>query len=118
LLTTDPDLLERVIANVVSNACEFSPEDQVVRLSAGLTSSGIELLVIDRGPGTREAERRIPKAQLEEETSEDIGLSVASGFITLLGGELRFEDTPGGGLTVVIELSQDLPATPVTSPHD
>jgi hypothetical protein len=27
-----------------------------------------------------------------------------SGFVQLLGGSLRFEDTPGGGLTVVIEL--------------
>ena len=112
LLTTDPDLLERVIANVVSNACQFSPDDQVVRLNAGVTAKGIELLVIDRGPGTRESERRIPQAsgQLvdEELTDEDIGLSVASGFVTLLGGELHFEDTPGGGLTVVVELAQDV----------
>jgi two-component system sensor histidine kinase KdpD len=118
LLTTDPDLLERVIANVISNACEFSPEDQAVRLNAGLTANGVELLVIDRGPGTRDAQRRIPKAQLEEETDEDIGLSVASGFITLLGGELRFEDTPGGGLTVVIELAQDAPSSLVAAPSD
>ena len=118
LLTTDPDLLERVIANVVSNACEFSPEDQVVRLTAGLTGSGVELLVIDRGPGTRDAARRIPKVQIEEESNEDIGLSVAAGFIKLLGGELRFEDTPGGGLTVVIELNQEPPPVLVTSPSD
>lgn len=109
-LTTDPDLLERVVANVLSNACEFSPEDQAVRLSAGVTSSGVELLVIDRGPGTRDPQRRVPEAVeptgREELSEEDISLSVASGFIRLLGGELRFEDTPGGGLTVAIELAQ------------
>ena len=107
----------------VAEKPEFSAEvaewveafDEVV---AGGKANGVELLVIDRGPGTRDAQRRIPKAQLEEETDEDIGLSVASGFITLLGGELRFEDTPGGGLTVVIELAQDAPSSLVAAPSD
>lgn len=115
-LTTDPDLLERVIANVVSNACEFCPNDQAVRLSAGATATGIELLVVDRGPGTRDPRRRIPSptphGDLEGPFEENIALSVADGFIRLLNGELRFEDTPGGGLTVVIELAQD-PVSPL-----
>ena len=33
-----------------------------------------------------------------------LNLTVASGFIRLLGGRLHFEDTPGGGLTVAVEL--------------
>ncbi len=110
-LTTDPDLLERIIANVVSNACDFSPQDQPVRLSAGVTATGIELLVIDRGPGTRDPRRRIPSSLANHAPDgpgeENIALSVAEGFIRLLKGGLRFEDTPGGGLTVVIELAQD-----------
>jgi two-component system sensor histidine kinase KdpD len=106
---TDPDLLERVIANVLSNACRFSPPDQPVRLTAGLTATGIELLVIDHGPGTRDPRRRIPGAHDDTTAArvpdEDLALSVAEGFIKLLEGELRFEDTPGGGLTVAICLS-------------
>ena len=106
---TDPDLLERVIANVVSNACLFSPVDRPVRLTAGLTATGIELLVIDHGPGTRDPRRRIPGASSEQSVTrvrdEDLALSVAEGFIKLLEGELRFDDTPGGGLTVAICLS-------------
>ena len=106
---TDPDLLERVIANVISNASRFSPEDQPVRLTAGVTATGIELLVIDHGPGTRDPRRRIPGLADEPGATrvpdEDLALSVAEGFIKLLEGELRFDDTPGGGLTVVICLS-------------
>ena len=101
--------LERVIANVVSNACLFSPVDRPVRLTAGLTATGIELLVIDHGPGTRDPRRRIPGASSEQSVTrvrdEDLALSVAEGFIKLLEGELRFDDTPGGGLTVAICLS-------------
>jgi len=115
---TDPDLLERVIANVVSNACRFSPNDSPVRLTAGLTATGIELLVIDHGPGTRDPRRRIPGAADDPRASrvpdEDLALSVAQGFITLLEGELRFEDTPGGGLTVAICLAASAaPISPV-----
>ena len=121
-LTTDPDLLERVVANAVSNACECNPEDQVIRLSAGATARGVELLVIDRGPGTRDPRRRIPdeisNGEREELSEENIALSVAEGFIRLLGGELRFEDTPGGGLTVVIKLAQETTPTGEFAPSD
>lgn len=73
-----------------------------------LLTREVELLVIDRGPGTRDPRRRIPEElvgnEREELREEDIALSVASGFIKLLEGELRFEDTPGWGLTVVVGL--------------
>ena len=108
-VVTDPDLLERVITNVLSNAVRFSPPDQPVRLTAGQTASGIEILVIDQGPGTRDPRRRIrvihDDASSARVADEDLSLSVAAGFIKLLGGELRFDDTPGGGLTVAICLA-------------
>ena len=104
-VTTDPDLLERVISNVVSNAVRFSPAGRAVRMSVGMTATGIEILVIDRGPGTRDPRRRI-RVDLEHNAArvadDDLSLSVAAGFIKLLGGELRFDDTPGGGLAVAI----------------
>jgi two-component system sensor histidine kinase KdpD len=108
-VVTDPDLLERVITNVLSNAVRFSPPDQPVRLTAGQTATGIEILVIDQGPGTRDPRRRIrvihDDASSARVADEDLSLSVAAGFIKLLGGELRFDDTPGGGLTVAICLA-------------
>lgn len=110
-LKTDPDLYERVVANIVSNACRFSPPDNPVRIRAGVSPGKIDLLVIDCGPGIDETERQNilnPFQRLNDEGSgAGLGLTVASGFINLLGGNLRFEDTPGGGLTVVIELCQE-----------
>jgi two-component system sensor histidine kinase KdpD len=111
-LKTDPDLIERVIANVVSNACRFSPSDKPVRIRAGASSGKVDLLVIDCGPGIHESQREsilAPFQRLNDEGSgAGLGLTVAYGFISLLGGRLRFEDTPGGGLTVVIELPHEL----------
>jgi two-component system sensor histidine kinase KdpD len=112
-LRTDPDLYERVVANVVANACRFSPPDQPVRIRAGVSPGKVDLLVIDCGPGIHESERQgilAPFQRLNDEGSgAGLGLTVASGFVNLLGGTLRFEDTPGGGLTVVIELCQEPP---------
>jgi two-component system sensor histidine kinase KdpD len=111
LIATDPDLAERVIANIVSNACRFGPPDQPIRICGGATNEGVELLVIDRGPGIPEKKRVALMASFQnlsdERSGAGLGLSVASEIMTLLGGELRFEDTPGGGLTVAIDLVRE-----------
>lgn len=118
-VVTDPDLLERVISNVLSNALRFSPDDQPVRLTAGQTATGLEILVIDHGPGTRDPRRRLrgtDENSTPQSADDDLSLSVAAGFIRLLGGELRFDDTPGGGLTVAICLAESIVPTPLESP--
>jgi two-component system sensor histidine kinase KdpD len=120
-IITDPDLLERVIINLLTNACSFSPLEQPIRITAGCTAGEVELLVIDRGPGTRDPRRRIPgleRMAFETGSDEDLGLSVAAGFVKVLGGELRFEDTPGGGLTAVVSLVLETPGEPVNAPAD
>ena len=105
--TSDAALCERAITIVVENACRFSPKDRPVRITAGMTGDAIELLVIDRGPGVAVAERTAILDDRQRFTTDkkgvNLGLSVASGFLQELGGRLRFEDTPGGGLTVVLE---------------
>ena len=35
-----------------------------------------------------------------------LGLAVARGFVVAMGGELTLDDTPGGGLTVTIDLEE------------
>jgi two-component system sensor histidine kinase KdpD len=104
---TDSEMVERTLTIVIGNACRFAPEDRPVRITAGVTGDDLEILVIDRGPGIDRSRRAVlleAASWRGESNGADLGLSVASGFVKLLGGELRFEDTPGGGLTVVIEL--------------
>jgi two-component system, OmpR family, sensor histidine kinase KdpD len=117
----DPTLLERAIANVVSNAVAWSP-GRPVRLAARENAGRIELRVIDHGPGIPAEDRqRIfqPFQRLGDNanhTGVGLGLAVARGFVQALNGEILFEETPGGGLTVVF----DLPAAshPAPSPAD
>jgi two-component system sensor histidine kinase KdpD len=107
-LLTDPVLLQRVVANVVSNACRFGPVEKAVTIKVGVIGDFVELLVVDRGPGMPISLREAVLAPFDrlsgDQLNAGLNLTVASGLTQLLGGRLVFEDTPGGGLTVSVEL--------------
>lgn len=110
-VSADPALLERVIANLVDNALRFSPEDEPVRVEAGAVAGRVDLRVVDRGPGVGAGERgRVfePFQRLGDSpkgTGVGLGLAVAKGFVEAMSCELSLEDTPGGGVTVVVSMS-------------
>ena len=109
LVHVDAMLLERAVANVVSNAAQWSPGEQV-DISAGVVGQRVHLRVVDHGPGIPEVMRaRVlqPFQRLGDRpngTGVGLGLAVANGFVVAMAGELRLDDTPGGGLTVTIDL--------------
>jgi len=115
----DAALLERSLANIVVNAERFSPLDQPVRVEAASIGHDVHLRVVDRGIGIASDERgRVvqPFQRLGDAPVGDgvgLGLSIANGFVTAMGGSLMLDDTPGGGLTVTIVLPQ---ATDVAVP--
>jgi two-component system sensor histidine kinase KdpD len=106
----DPALLERVIANITANAIRFSPRDQPPLLAASAYAGWVQLRVIDRGPGIDAVHRdRIftPFQRLgdtDNTTGTGLGLALSKGLTEAMGGELIPEDTPGGGLTMIIQL--------------
>jgi two-component system sensor histidine kinase KdpD len=102
----DVGLLERVIANVVGNALRYAG---AVALRASAHGSEVELRVVDHGRGLpRGTADQVfaPFQRLGDRTPGGVGLglSVAKGFTEAMGGTITMEDTPGGGLTVVISL--------------
>ncbi|KNH15185.1 hypothetical protein ACU18_17810 [Arthrobacter sp. ZBG10] len=113
----DPGLLERVIANIVENALKYAPETQVAITGTtdGMGSalaghpSG-ELRIADRGPGVpamKVVEMFRPFQRLDDAqpaAGVGLGLAVAQGFVEAMRGSLTAEETPGGGLTMVIRL--------------
>jgi len=106
----DSGLLERVLANLVDNALRYAP-DSPVRVTAGQVGDRVLIAVIDEGPGIpRGAEQAVfaPFQRLgDHDTSIGVGLglSVARGFVEAMGGAISVTDTPGGGLTVEIDLA-------------
>ncbi|QXC59792.1 sensor histidine kinase KdpD [Aquihabitans sp. G128] len=109
-ILADPALLERSVANVVANALRYSPEGSPVRIEAGAVADRVDLRLIDRGPGIApdrvehlfQAFQRLGDAS--SDTGVGLGLAVARGFVEAMGGQLEAEETPGGGLTMVIRM--------------
>ncbi len=107
-VTTDSDLLERAVANLIDNALSWSPPGEAVRISAGEVAGRIDLRISDRGPGIPHEARDsvfLPFQRLgdsPERGGVGLGLAVARGLLEAMGNELTIEDTPGGGTTMVI----------------
>jgi two-component system sensor histidine kinase KdpD len=116
----DPGLLERVVANIVDNALRHAAGAPVA-LRASSHADQVELRVVDQGPGVPagQSERLFtPFQRLGDRTHHGLGLglSVARGFTEAMGGTLTAEDTPGGGLTMVISLPSAQPAAAQPAP--
>jgi two-component system sensor histidine kinase KdpD len=115
LVLADPGLLERVLANLFSNALRYSPPGRPPELQASLEEGTVRLEVVDHGPGVPDEQKeRIfePFTRVGDRYPGGVGLglAVAKGFAEAMGGQITAADTPGGGLTVRIALpvaSQD-----------
>ncbi|MEU8850987.1 DUF4118 domain-containing protein [Streptomyces sp. NPDC048564] len=110
MVAVDPGLLERSVANLVENAVKYSPDGGRVLVAASAIAERVEVRVVDRGPGVPdEAKERIfapfqRYGDAPRGAGVGLGLAVARGFTEAMGGTLNAEDTPGGGLTMVLTL--------------
>ncbi|QIQ02226.1 sensor histidine kinase [Streptomyces liangshanensis] len=110
MVAVDPGLLERTVANIVENAVKYSPEGQRVVVAASTLGSRVEVRVVDSGPGVPDdAKDRIFEpfqrhGDAPRGAGVGLGLAVARGFAEAMGGTLAAEDTPGGGMTMVLTL--------------
>jgi two-component system sensor histidine kinase KdpD len=104
----DGPLLERVIANLVGNAVKHTETPVTITVSA--LGEQVEVRVIDRGPGISEADRDLvfrPFQRLGDHDNTSgvgLGLALARGLTEVMGGSLTPEETPGGGVTMVVAL--------------
>ncbi len=114
VVMADPGLLERVLANLIDNALRYAP-NCVVRVNAGRVGDRVLINVIDEGPGIpKGSEDQIFEAfqrlgDHDNTTGVGLGMSVARGFVEAMGGTIAAGDTPGGGLTVVVDLAAPQP---------
>jgi two-component system sensor histidine kinase KdpD len=109
LVLADPGLLERVLANLFSNALRHSQGVSPPELHAQLIEDTVLLEVVDHGQGVPDEQKeRIfePFTRLGDRYPGGVGLglAVAKGFAEAMGGHITAMDTPGGGLTVRIAL--------------
>jgi two-component system sensor histidine kinase KdpD len=109
-ILADPVLLQRVIVNLLDNAMRFSPPEHRARVSASKFADKVEIRIADEGPGVPDERREdifVPFQRLGDTdnlTGLGLGLALSKGFTEGMGGTLEAEETPGGGLSMVITL--------------
>ena len=115
MVHADRALLERVVANLVSNALNADTEHVIVIAADRRDDGRIELDVIDHGPGLSDAQRETafrPFHRFEDRGASSgigLGLPICAGFCEAMGAALDLDATPGGGLTARVVLE---PAAP------
>jgi len=120
----DPDRLMQVVANLLSNACKFSPTGGEVTVSVDPRARIARLSVQDQGSGIPEAFRsRIFSKFAQADGSgtrakggTGLGLAIAREITERHGGRLWFESPPGRGATFHLELP--LSSGDATVPQD
>ncbi|ORB00734.1 histidine kinase [Mycolicibacter minnesotensis] len=113
VVLADAGLLDRVLANLLDNALRYAP-DSPVRVSACRAGDRVLIDVADQGRGLPPGGERLfePFQRVGDQdntTGMGLGLSVARGFVEAMGGTLRACETPGGGLTMVVDLAAPQP---------
>ncbi len=114
MIDTDRGLLERVVANIVANAITHSPSDRPVRLLAGEVPGSdprtLQIRVVDHGDGVPTADRDTMFAPFQRLGDSPagagigLGLAVARGLAEAVDASIEVDDTPGGGLTMIISV--------------
>ena len=124
-LWIDPDLLEKVLVNLLSNAFKFTPEGGSVRIELTEEGGRVFIRVIDTGSGIRPANlpHLFDRFYTEDRSmGTGIGLQLVKEYIHMHGGEIHVKSEPGQRTTFTVCLRKgkahfedsDLMETPVS----
>lgn len=108
-VSSDPSLVDRILANLVDNALKWSNESTVT-VRVHQSGNYVQLHVVDHGPGIPPSLKqrvREPFHRVDDKVQSGglgLGLAIVDRLATAVGGRLELRDTPGGGLTAVVFL--------------
>lgn len=109
VITTDRSALERVLANILSNAIKYTDRGDV-SLSVTLHGqSSLRFEVADSGPGFSAAalERLFQFRGRPDDTGKPghgLGMHISKLLTARLGGTIAVENRPAGGAAIIIDL--------------
>jgi len=111
-ISMDPQRVEQIINNLLSNALRYTPEGQSVILSLDCTSERARLSVQDHGPGIPEDTLdqifdrfyKVDKSRLRSASGTGLGLSIARKLAQAHGGDLSASNHPHGGAIFTLTL--------------
>jgi len=111
-LHTDPEMLSRILENLISNAIKFSPANKEVIITAVRTETYVRFEVLDQGPGLSESDKkklfgkfqRLSARPTGGETSSGLGLSIVKELVQALNGSIVVESEENMGAKFIVKL--------------
>jgi two-component system sensor histidine kinase KdpD len=112
LVRADPVFLDRVVANLLDNAAKAAIHNDSgeLQVMARQVDDQVTVRVIDHGTGVPSTVREqlfhpfYQVTQRHPRLGTGLGLPISKGFVSLMGGQIWIEDTPGGGATFAFSL--------------
>ena len=112
LVNIDSDRMLQVLANLISNAAKFSPDDETVTISVSTVNDNVQVEVIDNGPGISEKFREQLFEKFAQEDSSNtrakkgtgLGLAITRELMQHMNGSIGCNSIEGSGSTFWIRL--------------
>ena len=111
-VAADPVQIDQVVSNLLENAVRFSPPGSEIVVSVAPWHAGVQVRVVDHGPGIAPADRdrvfeafaRVGASDRDGSGGSGLGLTIARAIVLAHGGRIWIEGVPGGGAAVTFEL--------------
>jgi DNA-binding response OmpR family regulator/anti-sigma regulatory factor (Ser/Thr protein kinase) len=111
-VNADPDRLAQVVTNLLSNAIKFSPAGEEVLVAVENNGNVVRVSVRDHGSGVPddfkphvfEKFSQADGTTSRQKGGTGLGLSIVKQIVERLGGDVGFDDAPGGGTIFHVEL--------------
>ncbi|MBI2237540.1 MAG: DUF4118 domain-containing protein [Actinobacteria bacterium] len=105
----DVTLMDQVLTNLLENAAKFSPEGSRIEVFATRWQNGVQVRIVDQGPGIPPDQRErvfepFVRGAGQDGSGAGLGLSIAREIVMAHGGRIWIEGAPGGGTAVNLVL--------------
>ncbi|MPY40219.1 HAMP domain-containing histidine kinase [Streptomyces phyllanthi] len=110
----DPQRITQAMVQLAQNAVQHTTAGQTIRIGSRAEGPGVELYVVDSGPGVQPQDADVIFERFRRGTARrgargsgaGLGLSIVRAIAEAHGGRVRLHDTEGGGATFVLSLEE------------
>jgi len=112
VIKTEPDRLNQVLTNLISNAVKFSSVGDEVNISVSNVGQYVRISVADHGPGIPEEYRetifdkfsQIDGSATRAKGGTGLGLNIAKSYVNKMHGIIGFDSVEGDGTTFFVQI--------------